>query len=180
MRRHPAALLLFSLLCAVTWLSTSAVRADAVAISDGFCPPGLDHGVQRHSDACTPRACTSDAQCGEGAACHEIAECIAQESTNSIDGRVLLATPVMIDVVQGLCAADHTCVQGTCATRRQCEPTSSSAAWDPRGQRWTGTFLTSEPGHGCSVRAGRGAWSSLALGSSLLLVGLIRRRASRA
>src|SRR6185369_17311982 len=78
-------------------LAPTSARADAIAISPGFCPPGLDHGVQRHSDACTPRPCSTDAECGAGAACHEIAECWTQESTNSLDGRVLLPAPVMVD-----------------------------------------------------------------------------------
>lgn len=154
----------------------SSVRADSIGISTGFCPPGLDHGVRRHSDACTPRPCTSDAECGTGAACHEIAECWTRESTDSLDGRVLLPEPVMIDVVQGLCGPDRSCVRGLCATRRQCEPTSSSPAWDAAGQRWTGTFLDSEPGHGCNVghaRASRPFWTMI---GALVAIAIALRR----
>jgi len=150
--------------------------ADAIGISTGFCPPGLDHRPQQHADACTPRACTSDAECGEGAACHEIAECWTQQASNSINGRVLLPEPIMVDVVLGLCRPDHSCTVGTCSTRRQCEPTSSSAAWDPAQQRWTGTFLDSEPGHGCSASPARATTPGALFTLSLVLIGLTRRR----
>lgn len=125
----------------VAGLAASVARADAIGISTGSCPPGLRHGVVHHSDACTPIDCTTDADCGEGAACHEIVECMVEETRQTLDGRVVLAEPVRVWIAHGLCDAAHACADGRCQSRHQCEPTSASAAWDPAGQRWTGTFL---------------------------------------
>jgi MYXO-CTERM domain-containing protein len=111
-------------------------NADAIVPFEGECPPGLVRGMADHAEGCFPRACTSDAECGAGAACREIRECWAPRE--HWGGRVRLEQPEMRDTMVGLCARDGTCAEGQCRARRQCEPTAPTPAWSPEQRRWTG------------------------------------------
>lgn len=152
----------------LSWCSLA--RADAIEPFEGECPPGLDEGISHHAEVCSPRACSTDAQCGAHAACRAIAECWAPRETSPSDGRVADDT-VLRDQVIGLCTPAGTCAEGHCATRRQCEPTVSTEAWDPTSRSWTGMPYHS----GCAVTPGArgGAAGWLVLG--LALVGLAAR-----
>lgn len=140
--------------------SPSLALADAIAPFDGECPPGLDRGEQGHAEACIPRACSTDADCGSGAACREIRECWAPRPDWG-DGRLPVDEPTMRDMVIGLCAADGTCAEGHCDARRQCEPTAHTDAWDAERRAWT-QVPYSRPLFGCSA--------SGAAGSSIVLL----------
>ena len=159
------------------FLATSLARADAIEPFEGACPPGLRLGESGHAEVCEAISCTSDAQCGDGAACRPVSECWAPREVSPSDGR-LADDLVVRDVVIGLCAANGTCAEGRCATRRQCEPTASTEAWDSSGHRWTG-----QPYHaGCAIDpSSPGSWDAGAglasLGLGLLVVA--RRRRAR-
>ncbi|WP_157068925.1 MYXO-CTERM sorting domain-containing protein [Sandaracinus amylolyticus] len=146
-----------ALVIAIAW--TDVARADAIIPFEGECPPGLRIGVSGHAESCVPIACSSDAECGRGAACREVHECFAPRRFTS-DGRVIYDTPVMREVVVGSCGGDRTCAEGECRTRRQCEPTDDTPAWDPRMRRWTGETHRSGT---CSVGHGGGSPAWLAL-----------------
>jgi hypothetical protein len=157
-------------------LTSSVARADAIVPFEGACPPGLRLGESGHAEVCQPMACTTDADCGERAACRPIAECWAPREVSPSDGRVA-NDMVMRDVVIGLCAADGTCREGQCSTRRQCEPVASTEAWDPAGHRWTG-----QPYHaGCAATlsprsAPSGTWTFGLATLGLALARGVRRR----
>lgn len=128
-----------ALTLAISWMTAvSVVHADAINPIEGECPPGLDVAMSGHAEVCSPRACTTDAQCGARAACREIGECWAPREVSPSDGRVF-GDSVMRDVPIGLCGAGGACAEGHCATRRQCEPTITTDAWDPVARRWTAT-----------------------------------------
>ncbi|MBX7192023.1 MAG: hypothetical protein K1X94_08195 [Sandaracinaceae bacterium] len=162
-----------ALVLALTASSTLA-RADAIQPFDGECPPGLEETESHHAEICQPIACTSDAQCGARAACRPIAECWAPREFSPSDGRLADDT-IMRDQVIGLCRADGTCAEGHCETRRQCEPTVNTEAWDPTGRRWTGEPYRS----GCSVGGRRGAPPAALALAALGLLALVRRRRAR-
>lgn len=154
---------------------TSIARADAIMPFEGDCPPGLDRAIASHSEVCRPRACTSDAQCGSGAACREIAECWAPRPFSPSDGREE-NDEVMRDQVIGLCAAGNACAEGHCETRRQCEPTERTDAWDPAARRWTAEPYRA-PSVGCVASPAHRSWplAWVAIGAALTA----RRRRSQ-
>jgi MYXO-CTERM domain-containing protein len=160
-----------SVLLAVVMAPTPAL-ADAIAPFDGECPPGLVEGIEGHAEACIPRSCVRDEECGGGAVCRDVPECWAPREWWG--GRVRLETPEMRDTVIGACRADGTCEEGRCVTRRQCEPSGSTPAWDPAVRRWTGQ---PHPRSACSVGHGGPRPGALALlGLALALARLRRRR----
>jgi hypothetical protein len=119
------------------WSVTASVaRADAITPFEGDCPPGLVVEISGHAEVCAPRACSTDVQCGARAACREIGECWAPREVSPSGGQIF-DDMVMRDVPIGLCGAGGSCAEGRCATRRQCEPTIATDAWDPAARRWT-------------------------------------------
>lgn len=163
---------LLTLLSALS--APSLALADAIAPFDGECPPGLDRGEQGHAEACIPRACTTDADCGSGAACREIRECWAPRPDYG-DGRVDLPEPPIRDTVIGRCAADGSCSEGHCDARRQCEPTAQTDAWDPQNRAWT-QVPYSRPLFGCSASGAAGSSIALAVGLAVIVSSRRRRR----
>lgn len=148
-------------------------RADAIDPFPGECPPGLRRGISEHSEVCLPTACEGGAACPSGSECRPISECWAPRPY--IGGREPAPEgggPRLRDRVIGLCASDGRCAEGRCSTRRQCEPTGSTPAWDPAERRWTGQTHVSS---GCSV-GGRPSLVPLAL----LALALLARRSLRA
>jgi hypothetical protein len=129
------------------WLSLfvfvpSLATADAIMPFDGVCPPGLESAISSasHSEVCAPSRCANDAECGRGAACRAVHECWAEGEIVGRFGQRRRGQRVV-----GLCGADQQCAEAgaTCQTRRQCEPTAPTPAWDPAQRRWTGV---SHPG----------------------------------
>ncbi|UJR82385.1 hypothetical protein [Sandaracinus amylolyticus] len=159
-----------AVLVSIAWVGVA--HADAIMPFDGECPPGLREGISGHAEACIPIACSSDAECGSDAACRDVHECFAPREFTS-DGRVVYETPVVRDVVVGACRADRTCAEGECRSRRQCEPTDDTPAWDPRMRRWTGE---THRGSTCSVAHGGGSSTWIALVGLVALVTLRARR----
>lgn len=158
-----------ALLAIVLFVMPGVARADAIMPYDGACPPGLELGISGHAEACIPRVCTSDAQCGSGAACRALHECWAEREVP----HQRLAGTERRTIVVGACDAQRRCADAdaTCRTRRRCEPTESTPAWDPATRRWTGV---SHPAGGCSVaRSGGAAPLAFLIAGALVL---LRRR----
>jgi len=152
-------------------LVAPAASADAIEPWEGGCPPGLTLTHGDHVEECSPIPCTSDHDCGSGAACHSIAECWAQRP--DYGGRVRIDPPRMVDQVIGLCAADGSCAEGTCATRSQCEPTRDTDAWDRTARRWNQVPYHA-PLVSCATTHARGSISACVL---VALAFFVRRSA---
>lgn len=114
----------------------SPARADAILPFEGDCPPGLRRGIVNHAEACVPTECGGVGTCPRGSECRELGECWAPR-TFEFDGRVRLREPETRDVVVGRCDAMGRCTEGTCRTRRRCEPVGATPAWDPVRREWT-------------------------------------------
>lgn len=125
-------------------LPAAVAQADAIMPFDGECPPGLRVGVRNHSEACIPRTCVADTDCGAGASCVTLCTCRAPREFRS-RGRRLLPEPVTEVVEVGLCDASGACDEGEVAERKQCEPDAATPAFDPRRHVWTGESHPTSP-----------------------------------
>ena len=165
--RRVGALVMFAL---TSFGAASLARADAIMPFEGGCPPGLRIGISGHAERCLPITCASDGECGRGAVCREVHECFAPRPYHG-NGRVYIEEPELRDTVVGACAADRSCAEGTCRTRRQCEPTGATPAWDRGTRRWTG-----EPHQSASCTVAHGARGSATLCVVLAMLALGWRR----
>jgi hypothetical protein len=150
-------------------------HADAIIPFEGECPPGSAIGISNHAEACIPKQCESDGDCGSGATCVTLCVCRAEREFTS-DGRVVYPEPVRRVVEIGLCAADGTCVEGDVSSRKQCEPEDDTPAWDRASHRWTAQPHRSTGCAGCDASGG-GVGVVLALGAiaALSIAGRSRR-----
>ncbi len=162
---------------ALALLVPTAARADAILPFEGECPPGLDRGIQGHAEGCFPRVCESDAQCGDGAACREVHECWAEREVSNERLEGTHRAQIVVGACEGGRCAE---ADATCATRRQCEPTGSTPAWDATERRWTGEAHVA---HACGCGVGGrptvpiGVWATaLALAALRRAQSLARRR----
>jgi len=116
-------------------VSDATARADAIRPFEGECPPGLGRAIRNHAEVCVPNPCIHDRDCGAGAVCRGISNCVSERILEPVrEG----APRESIEVIHGPCAEDGTCPTGRCRTIRRCEPTVETPAWDPRERRWTG------------------------------------------
>lgn len=151
------------------WVVPGAARADAISPFEGECPPGLDRGIAGHAEVCAPRACELDAQCGDGAACREIHECWAEREVSNERVEGTHRAQIVVGACQGGRCAE---ADARCHTRRQCEPTGATPAWDATGRRWTG-----EPhvAHACGCGVGGRPAAPLGLLGAALAIAALRR-----
>lgn len=124
------------LLVALLLLAPATASADAIMRFDGECFPGSRRGIEHHSEACIPIACQGDGECGDGARCETLCVCRAEREFRS-NGRVVYPEPRRMVVEVGLCDASGACAEGDVSSRRQCEPTEDTPAFDRRMHRWT-------------------------------------------
>ncbi len=124
-------------LLALVLLAPASASADAIMPFDGECFPGSRRGISNHAEACIPIVCESDGDCGEGARCQTLCTCSAERQFQS-DGRIVYPEPVTRVVEIGFCDAAGACAEGTVGSRKQCEPTASTPAFDGSTHRWTG------------------------------------------
>lgn len=124
-------------LLALVLLAPASASADAIMPFDGDCFPGSRRGISNHAEACIPIVCESDGECGEGARCRTLCTCSAEREFRS-NGRIVYPEPVRRVVEIGFCDAAGACAEGTVGSRRQCEPTADTPAFDRAAHRWTG------------------------------------------
>jgi uncharacterized protein (TIGR03382 family) len=149
-------------------------HADAIMPFDGECPPGSEIGISNHAEACIPKQCESDGDCGSGASCATLCVCRAEREFTS-DGRVVYPEPVRRVVEVSLCSDDGACAEGDVASRKQCEPDDDTPAWDRASHRWTAQPHRATGCAGCDA-SGTGAGGALAL-CALIALWLRGRRA---
>ncbi|HJK93380.1 MAG TPA: hypothetical protein RMH85_18115 [Polyangiaceae bacterium LLY-WYZ-15_(1-7)] len=127
----------FALALALVLGAGSQASADAIMTFEGACPPGTEKGIAHHAEACIPRTCTSDSDCGSGASCQELCVCRAPREFRG-EGRIVYDEPVTRVVEVGFCDAAGACPEGERGTRRQCEPDEDTPAWNRAGHSWSG------------------------------------------
>ncbi len=152
-------------------------RADVIQPFSGECPPGLGRAVRNRTELCMPRPCLGPRDCGEGASCRNVLECVGQVEHTSGD------SVVRTDAVLGPCGEGGHCAEGTCRPRGQCEPDAPTPAWDATTRAWTGvshpTPPTPAPSAGCCSGHRAPATSVSALvGLGLIALAVRRRHAS--
>src|SRR5690349_24619596 len=82
--------------------------ADSIDPFPGDCPPGLERGIAGHAEACIPRVCRGNADCGSDATCVSLCTCRAYRAVS--EGRLAGTVPRELEI--GFCAADGTCSEG--------------------------------------------------------------------
>jgi len=125
--------------------------ADALPPAPENCPPGLDGQTSHRGPICAPIRCTSDADCGEGAACADAAFCQRErEVPNPRMGGTMTRTdtgPWCLEVGCPEVAAtgDEGPPPWECRRWRWCEPTAPTPAWNPETHAWTGEPHVAQP-----------------------------------
>ncbi len=104
------------------WLSltvlvwSAAASADVVGPMDSIdCPTGASESSCHGSQYCSPDRCTDDDDCANGATCEELDLCM---DTRTCGGW----NTDEYDEVEGACAGDGVCSEGTCESVMVCVP----------------------------------------------------------
>ncbi len=125
----------------LAWLATStadgAARADAVPPPPSDCPPGAIGETGHNGPYCTPKACTTDAECTDRRGydarprtCAPLAICVETRKEPSASGWSH-GTPITRRFAHEVCASDGACPVGSCERGHYCVLATDAAPERP-------------------------------------------------
>ncbi|MBX3274726.1 MAG: hypothetical protein KF729_30950 [Sandaracinaceae bacterium] len=142
-------------------MGASVARADVVGPPPTDCPLGARGSTCHGMEYCSPRSCTTGADCAGGEICQSRDLCV---TSRSCGGRLEpdAGPPPPVTVVLGECSGGA-CGTGACESRMVCVPDGT-----PPG--------TGGGGCACSASGREGTWLGLAVALVAVSAFAVRRR----